>query len=120
MHPGRKRVQDDFLIQYCEKLSKKDFTVKTESLSRGKKGKREYLNDSQTNDLMRQLNGFFEKRVKIPRIRVGHGQTIETLINEEALLLAKFLRDESETWRPRIPIMPKESVRIDLIRKRKN
>jgi hypothetical protein len=26
--------------------------------------------------------------------RIGKRQTIETLINEEALLLAKFLRDE--------------------------
>ena len=85
---------DDFLIQYCEKLKKKDFIVKTESLSRGKKGKREYLNDSETDELMNGLNRFFEKRVEIPRIRVGHGQTTETLINEEALLFAKFLRNE--------------------------
>ena len=39
---------------------------------------------------------------EIPRIRIGKKQTIETLINEEALLLAKFLRDERETWTPRI------------------
>jgi CRISPR-associated protein Cas1 len=92
---------DDFLIQYCEKLRKKDFIVKTESLSRGKKSKREYLNDIKTDDLVRELNRFFETRVEIPRIRVGQGQTLETLINEEALLLAKFTRNESETWRPR-------------------
>jgi len=30
-------------------------------------------------------------------------QTIETLINEEALLLAKFLRDERKEWTPRLP-----------------
>ena len=91
----------DFLIQYREKLRKKDFTLKTENLSRGKKGKREYLNDSETDDLVRELDEFFERRVEIPRIRVGQGQSIETLINEEALLLAKFLRDESESWKPR-------------------
>jgi len=33
---------------------------------------------------------------------VGKRQTVETLINEEALLLAKFLRDERKTWIPRI------------------
>ena len=34
----------------------------------GKKGKREYLNDHETNDLMRSLNQYFETRVKIPRV----------------------------------------------------
>ena len=75
--------------------------MKTENLTRGKKGKREYLNDSDTNNLIRKLNEFFERRVEIPRIRVGQGQSVETLINEEALLLVKFLRDESESWKPR-------------------
>lgn len=28
---------------------------------------------------------------------------IETLISEEALLLAKFLRDERKEWTPRLP-----------------
>ncbi|HJX22844.1 MAG TPA: hypothetical protein VJ574_00350 [Candidatus Bathyarchaeia archaeon] len=39
-----------------QKLRKKDFIVKTETMTRGKKGKREYLNDHETNDLMRSLN----------------------------------------------------------------
>jgi hypothetical protein len=38
------------------------------------------------------------------RIRIGKRQTIETLINEEALFLAKFLRDERKVWTPRIPV----------------
>jgi hypothetical protein len=40
--------------------------------------------------------------VEIPRIRVGKRQTIETLINEEALMLASYLRGERTTWIPRI------------------
>jgi len=32
----------------------------------------------------------------------GEKQELETLINEEALLFAKFLRDELEIWKPRI------------------
>ena len=32
----------------------------------------------------------------------GKKQTVETLINEEALLFAKYLRNERETWIPRI------------------
>jgi hypothetical protein len=34
---------------------------------------------------------------------MGKKKELETLINEEAMLFAKFLRDERETWVPRIP-----------------
>ena len=44
---------DDFLVQYCRRLRKKDFTTKAESVSRKRKGKREYLNGSQTRHLMK-------------------------------------------------------------------
>ncbi len=40
----------------------------------------------------------------IPRIRVGERQTIETLVSEEALLFAKYLRNEKKDWLPRIGI----------------
>ncbi len=93
---------DDFLIQYCQKLRKKDFTVKSETASRKRKGGREYLNNIQTRGLMKRLNQYFEGKVEIPRIKHGNRQTVETLINEEALLFAKFLRDERKTWTPRI------------------
>jgi hypothetical protein len=33
---------------------------------------------------------------------MGKQQEIETLINEEALLLAMFLRNERQSWKPRI------------------
>lgn len=95
---------DDFLIQYSQQIRVKDFIVKTEDLSRNKKGKRVYLDDAPTRDLMKQLNKFFESIVEVPRIKIGKQQTIETLINEEALLLAKFLRDEIKVWSPRISI----------------
>jgi hypothetical protein len=35
---------------------------------------------------------------------VGKRQIIETLINGEALLLAKYLRNEKDNWYPRIVI----------------
>jgi len=44
---------DDFAIQYCQRLGKRGFTVKSWSLSRKKFGKREYLNDADTRGLMR-------------------------------------------------------------------
>ena len=50
---------------------------------------------------MKQLDKFFESFVEVPRMRVGKKQTIETLINEEALVLAKFLRNERNIWIPR-------------------
>jgi len=93
---------DDFLIQYCQRISKKDFKMKTESASHGKKGKREYLTDSETKILLDELNRFFESMVEVKRIRNGEHQTLETLINEEALIFAKFLRSEIKTWNPRL------------------
>ncbi|MEM2971252.1 MAG: hypothetical protein QW270_02350 [Candidatus Bathyarchaeia archaeon] len=33
----------------------------------------------------------------------GKKQKVETIINEEAVLLAKYLRGEKETWKPRLP-----------------
>jgi len=95
---------DDFLIQYCQKLKRTDFIVKSEVLSRKRQGKREYLNRVQTRDLMKRLHNYFEYKVDIPRVRIGNRQTIETLISEEALLFARFLRGERETWLPRIAI----------------
>ncbi|MCP8321734.1 MAG: CRISPR-associated endonuclease Cas1 [archaeon] len=79
---------DDFLIQYCRNLRSKDFVVKTEDINRRKRGKRVYLNDVQTKDLMARLNEFFESEVNIPRIR--------------ALQLAKYLRNERNNWTVRI------------------
>ena len=95
---------DDFVVQYCQMLTARDFTTKTEVLSRNKKAKREYLNDDKTKDMMHQLNDYFEFMVQVPRMKVGERQTIETLINEEALLFAKYLRNEKETWHPRIAL----------------
>jgi hypothetical protein len=84
------------------RLVKRNFAFKTEKASGQKKGKREYLNDSKTRDFSTKLNKYFESYVRIPRIKVGGIQTIETLINEEALLFAKYLRKEMEAWTPRL------------------
>jgi CRISPR/Cas system-associated endonuclease Cas1 len=93
---------DDFVIQYCRSLKKEDFAMKSEDFSTGRKGKREYLNDSQTGSLVKGLNQYFQSKVEIPRIRMGHRQEMETLINEESLLFAMFLRNERQSWKPRI------------------
>ena len=59
--------------------------MKSESASHGKKGKRKHLTDPQTQTLLDELNGLFEKKVEVKWIRNGERQTLETLINEEAL-----------------------------------
>jgi hypothetical protein len=51
---------------------------------------------------MRQLDKFFESIVEIPGMQVGKKQTVETLINEEALVFAKYLRNKRTMWIPRI------------------
>jgi CRISPR/Cas system-associated endonuclease Cas1 len=93
---------DDFVIQYCRKLQKKDFIMKNENFSAKRKGKREYLNDSLTHNQIKSLNQYFQTKLEIPRIRVGKKQEVETLINEEALLFAKYLRNDQKAWKPRI------------------
>ncbi|MFB0523121.1 MAG: CRISPR-associated endonuclease Cas1, partial [Candidatus Bathyarchaeia archaeon] len=94
---------EDFLIGFCRDLKVGDFVVKSEWASgkKNRKGKRQYLNDRKTREMLKRLNRYLEGMVDVPRIRMGNRQTIETLINEEALLLAKFLRDQQGSWAPR-------------------
>jgi CRISPR-associated protein Cas1 len=94
---------DDFIIKYNKTLAKKDFTMKHEDFSSKKKGKREYLSKPLAKDLMKKLDSFFKLKVEVPRVKHGSKQEIESLINEEAMLLAKYLRNEKSEWIPRIP-----------------
>jgi len=96
---------DDFIIRYSKSWRKKDFAMSKEEFSANgkRKGQRQYLSKPLAKDMMAKLNGYFETMVEIPRIRNGSQQKIETLLNEEALLLAKYLRGENGEWIPRIP-----------------
>jgi hypothetical protein len=47
--------------------------------------------------------------LRMPRVRMGERQEIETLIIEEALLLARYLRNERKDWLPRIIVLESES-----------
>jgi CRISP-associated protein Cas1 len=93
---------DDFIIQNYLKLSKSEFKLQNADFSVNKKGKREYLKHQKNELFIRELNKHFTSYVNISRIRVGKRQEIETLINEEAFLFAKYLRGEKPTWLPRI------------------
>jgi CRISPR-associated protein Cas1 len=92
---------DDFVFDYVQGLRPGDFTTK-EVQVRSRKGRREYLNDAKTKEMLRDLNDYFDTKIELPRIRSGKRQRIETLINEEALLLAKYIRKEKDEWIPRL------------------
>jgi hypothetical protein len=72
-------------------------------MMRLKRGKRIHLCEYEADSLAEGLNDLFNRYVEIPRIKHGKRQTLNTLINEEALLLAEFLRNERKEWNPRIP-----------------
>jgi CRISPR/Cas system-associated endonuclease Cas1 len=93
---------DDFVIQYAFSLKEKDFILKEEAFSSNRKGKREYLKEDKNRVFVKGLNDYFTSTVEVPRKRRGRKQKIETLINEEAFLFAKYLREEIPTWNPRI------------------
>jgi CRISPR-associated protein Cas1 len=95
-------LMDDFVLTYARRLRLRDFRLKDEDFSSTRKGKRQYLNDKMQREFLKSLNAFFLTEVEIPRIMRGEKQEIETLISEEALLFAKYLRSERPTWKPRL------------------
>lgn len=97
-----RHLVDDFVIQYCKKVKARDFVLKTENCTSSKRGKRQYLNEAKTKNLIDEMSQYLRTRVKIPRITIGKRQRIETLISEEASLFAMYLRNESQLWEPRI------------------
>ena len=50
----------------------------------------------ETSEVLKELDGYFDSMVDIPRMKVGGKQSIKSLINEEALLLAKYLGNEKK------------------------
>jgi len=96
---------DDFLIERCQKLRKKDFVVVTDFMMRLKMGKRIHLCEYEADSLADDLSGLFERVVEVPRVNRGRRQTLDSLISEEALQFAKYLRNERKDWIPRIPTL---------------
>jgi hypothetical protein len=43
--------------------------------------------------------------VNIPRIKHGFKQTLDTLIREEAQLLAKYIENTEKEWIPRLAML---------------
>jgi CRISP-associated protein Cas1 len=93
---------DDFIIQNYLKLNKKEFELKNADYSINKKGKREYLKHRKNEVFIKELSKHFTDIIEVPRINVGKKQEIESLINEEAFLFAKYLRGERNSWVRRV------------------
>jgi CRISPR-associated protein Cas1 len=94
-------LMDDCTLRFGQTLRKTDFKVKIEEYPDRRKT-RMFLSEEKKRAFMDNLEREFERIVLIPRIRRGKKQTVETLINEEALLFASYLRNEKEDWKPRI------------------
>lgn len=99
-------VMDDFILSYARNLKPRDFTLKDEDCSPNRKGKRQYLRDKLQNQYLKSLNGYFKTRIQVPRMRRGSSQELETLINDEVLLFAQYLRGEKLAWHPRVGDLP--------------
>lgn len=93
---------DDYLIERCQKLRKKDFVLVIDFMVRLKMGKRIHLCEFEADSLAEGLNGLFDSMVEVTRIKHGNRQTIDTLISEEAYLFAKYLKNERTVWNPRM------------------
>jgi CRISPR-associated protein Cas1 len=90
---------DDCIIQFGSKLRNRDF----KRVYFGKpKYPRLFMQNEKNKEFENLLHGYFNAKIQVQRIRHGKRQTIETLINEETLLLAEFLRNEVKEWNPRI------------------
>jgi hypothetical protein len=90
------------LIERCQKYKKKDFVAVTDFMMNLRMGKKIHLCEYETDDLAEALKELFDRKVSIPRIRHGFQQSIDTLINEETILLVKYLKNERNEWIPRI------------------
>jgi len=63
-----------------------------------------YLKDSLTKEMVQELFAYFETKFYIPRVKRGRRQELETLINEEAFRISRYLRLKGESWVPGIPL----------------
>ena len=82
---------EDFLVTYHQNLEPESFE---------QKGKRTFLKPKQKLKLILQINHLFKK--KIPYVRRNYSKltTIRTVINEEPIKLAQFLRGDRANYKP--------------------
>ena len=84
----------------------------------GRKGKRAFLNKERNKEFLDRLEYYFQTRVNVPRVKIGNKQELETVINEEAMLLASYIRGK-RIWEPRVVPLPNITLPKILGAKRK-
>lgn len=83
---------DNFLIEYIPKLRPESFEDKN---------RRIFLKRTETYKFVKEINRLFDIRVKHQRIKkFGEHSTIRTIIKEEAIKLAQYLRKEKREYKP--------------------
>ena len=61
---------DDFLIERCQKLRKKDFVLVTDFMMHLKMGKKIHLKEYETDSLAEDLNAFFDRWLMLKESRL--------------------------------------------------
>lgn len=92
---------DNYVIKFCKDMSPKDLVAVEDDITRTK-SKRMYLKASRSYEFTNKILEYFTTMVKIPRKNVGVRQEFESLLNEECMQLAKYVRNEIPSWNPRI------------------
>jgi CRISPR-associated protein Cas1 len=112
-----RHLVDGFLIEFCKNLGPDDFKPKNVKVGKKKVGKRVYLKDSMTKEMVHELFDYFETKFYIPRPKRGRRQELETLINEEAFRISRYLRLKGESWVPARaltnPLSPYTHARVE-------
>jgi hypothetical protein len=68
------------------------------------KGKRYFLKPEKKLELILGVRRLFKKKVPYNRRNITGKTMIKTIIKEETIEQAKYIREEKEKWAPRIPI----------------
>lgn len=82
---------EEFLVTYHQKLEPESFE---------QKGKRSFLKPKQKLKLILQINHLFKKRIPYKRRNYSKKTTIRTIIKEEPIKLAQYLRGNKSFYEP--------------------
>lgn len=87
---------DRFLIEYCKRLGEKDL-----QLVYGDGRPRVFLKYPESSKLISALNEFLDTRIRKQRInKFGSYSKLRTVIQEDIIQLARYIRGELPTWEP--------------------
>ena len=83
---------DELLVDYTQRLSEGSFK---------RKGEKVFLKQMESYRMIKAINELFDKRIQHQRIKkYGEHLKIRTVIREEPIKLAHYLRGEKERYEP--------------------